>query len=1242
MPTSASPTSGRAAKEPPVVDPAATPESAVRTVRQGEPLPMTERRLAVFVRDAMTRSSLAGIPIHAQAEFAPLFGGGQAPQAKSASTNDFNFRTSLGVLVSDHAGFVSFDLERVRSIVPSPEAMAHRLATMPGAPAADATGLALVHLWVAPGALDLTDPDAWVDALLEGTGAGTPIVVLHLASVPGKFASLEKLEKLEKDSVGRAMQTPSLDEWYLSPGSFALAPSVLIGVDGCENILPSNVATQEFRFRHLARQKEAPRKLKAPTVAFARVGAPGTELTVHLGYALDYVTTWYPIGHGLGEVAYSLPLAPCESVNIAMIDWSRRDDATRHEDLSVDEQLRHNLLRDRSINETVKATLDEWQRGGSIMGGMGAAGGGSMGVFSAGGTAALGGAYTTSSGTRDLAASTVQNLSDSVAQASSASRKLDSTIVIQDMQLESATAKTRVVTNHNHAHAMTVLYYEVMRHFRVATEWVAQRPVAFISYDPIDLKVEATVLRYRQVLQAVLIDGGLAACFDALQKLACFRLGFDPSLIQDPPDQREMVSFEVIVRTGGPATAAFPYINLRPVNGPMVTCSVTDPVENFAPQMPNILPRYVKDPNSGAMTGREIRTQGEENVFTLKPDVRIVWGDIKELVIGVASQSKGSTSYSAPQPLPWKIDHLVVKSTSGDIVWQLYNGALPAGMDSVPVDGTVSLTVTPIGGAKTPESLLTPDERCCIDRLFTHLANNATYYNRAIWLAEDPDDRAVRFDQFPGVDGTGSLLDQIENRPVGTLGHALAFPYAGPGIDRTPRVSGDRVASERLVSLPTRGLFAEAMLGHCPSAEQIDPTLFTDWAASPCPEQATAINPVDTGSRAQAPNLTPSQLPNPVVTIVNPPAAPDPVGLAAALKVLGTPNIFRDMSGVQELSQLLQTLVNDATALAKPGGGVGGAGSKTSTGTGSALGAGGGMGGGGTSGAGAGSGGSGTAASPGTPRTVGEVNDLASGIRQQLPPAQANPLVGQLYQNVVDKASADNAGGLITDPSLISGALFPVSLGSPFPTGPDHDCFPVSMFQTSNFASGFGTIAERMIENDYCDTFACSPSITYKDDNNPTEYRKFLVDHNPTLATKPLSTKLAGWVTLGISRPDILCDDGVRKDYYEIKPFSPSGAVAGVGKLALIVGFMADLKLPYVPGTTYSPSKDIPIMWGTMLGSQVGVSLNVQRHVPGIVTYTICLTGEVHALLLKATLTAILAYIAAQLLMMTLPVLAVA
>ena len=139
------------------------------------------------------------------------------------------------------------------------------------------------------------------------------------------------------------------------------------------------------------------------------------------------------------------------------------------------------------------------------------------------------------------------------------------------------------------------------------------------------------------------------------------------------------------------------------------------------------------------------------------------------------------------------------------------------------------------------------------------------------------------------------------------------------------------------------------------------------------------------------------------MNIVNPPAAPDPVGLAAAFKVLGTPNIFRDMSGVQELSQLLQTLANDATSLAKPTGGAAGAtGKPTASSTGgSGIDTGGG-------------GGGGQLASRATPQSVAEVNDLASGIRKALPPAQANPLVDKLYQNVVDKtgpeASAEMTG----------------------------------------------------------------------------------------------------------------------------------------------------------------------------------------------------------------------------------------
>ncbi len=193
-------------------------------------------------------------------------------------------------------------------------------------------------------------------------------------------------------------------------------------------------------------------------------------------------------------------------------------------------------------------------------------------------------------------------------------------------------------------------------------------------------------------------------------------------------------------------------------------------------------------------------------------------------------------------------------------------------------------------------------------------------------------------------------------------------------------------------------------------------------------------------------------------------------------------------------------------------------------------------------------------------------------------------------------------------------------------------CFPPAAFTDPQFGSGFGTIAERLIEHDYCDTLGCSPTTTYLDNNNPTQYRSFLVAHNPSLASGSTAVALALAAAAGIARPDIMSDDGVRKDYYEIKPLSPSGVEAGMIKLVEIMGFMAALKLPYVPGVAYSPSKDIPIMSGLVLGEPLTVSLNVNRFLPGLVTYSLCLEGNLAQILAKVALTALLAWMAAELL----------
>src|SRR5262249_61425729 len=82
---------------------------------------------------------------------------------------------------------------------------------------------------------------------------------------------------------------------------------------------------------------------------------PGPRLAV----VINYDVTWLPIGHGLGQVQYSLPLAPAEQVNIAIIDWSRTSTDSRAEQTSLTDTLQHDTTRDRTVDEVVNSSLSE-------------------------------------------------------------------------------------------------------------------------------------------------------------------------------------------------------------------------------------------------------------------------------------------------------------------------------------------------------------------------------------------------------------------------------------------------------------------------------------------------------------------------------------------------------------------------------------------------------------------------------------------------------------------------------------------------------------------------------------------------------------------------------------------------------------------------------------------------------------------------------------------------------------------
>ena len=110
------------------------------------------------------------------------------------------------------------------------------------------------------------------------------------------------------------------------------------------------------------------------------------------------------------------------------------------------------------------------------------------------------------------------------------------------------------------------------------------------------------------------------------------------------------------------------------------------------------------------------------------------------------------------------------------------------------------------------------------------------------------------------------------------------------------------------------------MLGRSNSAEKLDASRFWNWQDSPIPRQPPEIAAINMQSRAQPIDVTPGQLGQPVLNIVNPTALPDPTGLGPMMSALQNGSMFRDMSGLAATIGLARETASDATSAAAESG----------------------------------------------------------------------------------------------------------------------------------------------------------------------------------------------------------------------------------------------------------------------------------------------------------------------------------
>jgi hypothetical protein len=177
------------------------------------------------------------------------------------------------------------------------------------------------------------------------------------------------------------------------------------------------------------------------------------------------------------------------------------------------------------------------------------------------------------------------------------------------------------------------------------------------------------------------------------------------------------------------------------------------------------------------------------------------------------------------------------------------------------------------------------------------------------------------------------LLNCVQNKLLGFFGNSMILPFMipqavtdGMKIDPVKIQQGllayqqaTFIPPQSTIALPTQGVLGEAVLGHCPSAEQIDLTRFWNWQDSPA-DSAPAISPVTlptTGPSIAAGLTAPNSLGNLPSLINNVLQAPAPnTGLLQALgaDAAAQKDFSTALTGAAQLAPLVTNAQNQANS----------------------------------------------------------------------------------------------------------------------------------------------------------------------------------------------------------------------------------------------------------------------------------------------------------------------------------------
>ncbi|MDO8903065.1 hypothetical protein [Hydrogenophaga sp.] len=567
--------------------------------------------------------------------------------------------------------------------------------------------------------------------------------------------------------------------------------------------------------------------------------------TLGLGYVLNLAQVWKFQGLALGNLLYSLPLAPGEQQRIAISERVASASVREIEQLDIAERQHSSLREDASSQAVFSSAFEEHVAASSsyrnearssswgVAGGIGAIlGPVAIGIGAGGGggkSSNNGSTRSALDGARSYTSTAAEDMHRSVERQASARRSAQRSSIRLATETDRETVTTKVITNHNKAHALTMQYWEVLRKFISTTEVEGVNLVCFVPLD---------VVRFLPAGQQLELTNtaGVDTRSEVLARYALMHRHSD--VIQPSLPQRHREGLRLLedfaanprsnVNIAGPAaqTMVFslrgrfiPYERLsvrvllrggRQLGPVQLDSPLTViPGKQFGTQIEFVgeLRRLREEGPMVGMTGSllipdsvdpseiiafEIRRWFDTLNYPLDPAKNPQYQAllaIQNLLPGFNPASIETSVRLTPAQLEAEIGGPMVTTFRA-----LPNGVAP----SRAADGLSSLVELPPGGlpiaaVETNPSLSFRD-LMKIERTLQHVVRHTLVYSKAVWSSLTPEERVVMLEGYTiglpasGLDADGMtdpsqhvpLLNCICNQVLGYYGNCMVMPFSIP------------------------------------------------------------------------------------------------------------------------------------------------------------------------------------------------------------------------------------------------------------------------------------------------------------------------------------------------------------------------------------------------------------------------------------------------------------------------------